>query len=210
MVCVSVSVLCCIVCDIFVFLAKINDCIQASLLSIFFALGIVIFSMYQKSFPSLFSGLQSFLFGSAASLLIEDVQLIFLLMIVTLSSWFLLRRRLTLFLFDREQYHYIYGSSLFLESVFFVLIIANITVGLRAVGIILMGPLLVFPALIAESFSRQYALMAFWSIVFGSAICLFGSLMSLILPGLPTGPTIVILFSSMLLVCWLRQAVAAK
>lgn len=187
-----------------------QESIQAALLTFFFAVGVVLLSIFQKKLPVVFSSIKSFLLGSAASLLIEDVVLIFLWVCLSAFFWLIYRRKLKVFLFDRQFYRVLYGNSAKLEVVFLILMIVTIILGLRAVGIILMAPLLVFPALISENFSKSFESLHLFSICIGILICLLGSFLSLNIPGLPTGPIIVILFASVLSLSWIFRVIYKK
>jgi manganese/zinc/iron transport system permease protein len=93
-----------------------------------------------------------------------------------------------------------FGSSLglatgFLDVVLTSLIVIAIVVGLQTVGVVLMSAMIVAPAAAARQWTERLNVMVVLSGAFGAAVGLLGAVTSSVVPRLPTGPTIVIYVS---------------
>ena len=179
-----------------------KDSLLAALLCVFFSLGMVLLSVFQKTQPLVYSGLQSFLFGSAASLLVEDVVLLGAAFGLWLAFFCFKFREIELLLFDRSfarvqvhKFHYV-------ERVLLIFMITCIVMGLRSVGVVLMGALLVMPAMIVEPFVSRFKHYVTASCIVGLLGCFFGALFSLSFPKLPTGALIVLILALLQVVSW--------
>lgn len=171
-----------------------EDAAQAIVLSVFFGAGVVLLTRIQHSGVSGQSGLDKFLFGQAASLVVSDVQLMSSVAVVLCALAFLLFKEWKLLCFDSA-----FGSGLGLpmvrlDGLLMMMIVAAVVIGLQAVGMVLIAALLIIPAAAARFWTERLAAMVVLSAILGGVSGILGTVLSA-LPltvGLPTGPMIVL------------------
>jgi len=176
-----------------------EDSAMGIVLSVFFGLGIVLLTYIQKLPTGNQSGLDKFLFGQAATLVEEDVQVMALLSVGVLALLALFYKELKILAFDRE-----YGASLglpmrSLEILLTLLLVVVVVVGLQTVGVVLLVATLITPAAAARQWTDRLGVMILLSAAIGAGSGVLGALVSATVPRLPTGPVIV-LFASFVLV----------
>jgi manganese/zinc/iron transport system permease protein len=169
-------------------------------LAVFFGFGLVLLTYIQKRPDASQAGLDSFLFGQAASLLRRDVATMTLLGLAALTIVALLWKEFKLLSFDSE-----FAASLGLpirrlDGLLTLLLVVAIVIGLQTVGVVLMSAMIVAPAAAARQWSRRLAPMIFISAGIGVVSGVAGSVVSSVVPRLPTGPTIVLVLSGVFLV----------
>ena len=177
-----------------------EDSAMGIVLSVFFGLGIVLLTYIQKLPTGNQSGLDKFLFGQAATLVEEDVQVMAILSAAVLLLLALFYKELKILAFDRE-----YGASLglpmrWLEILLTVLLVVVVVVGLQTVGVVLIVATLVTPAAAARQWTDRLGLMVLLSAAIGAGSGILGALTSASMPRLPTGPVIVLIASAVLVV----------
>ena len=79
------------------------------------------------------------------------------------------------------------------------LIVIAIVVGLQAVGVVLMSAMIVAPAAGARQWTNRLGVMVLLAAVFGAAAGVTGATLSSTTDRLPTGPTIVVCVSAIVL-----------
>ena len=104
-----------------------------------------------------------------------------------------------------------------LQFVLTTMLVVTVTVGLQAVGVVLMAAILIIPAASARQWTDHLKIMLVLSALFGMVSGVMGAYISFLKPHFPTGPWIVIsasiifIFSIMfatkrgMVVRWLRQ-----
>lgn len=170
------------------------------MLSVFFGFGLVLLTLLQRRGDAAQAGLETFLFGQAATLLRDDVILMGILGGLALATLLLGWRRFKLLAFDPD-----FGGSLGLpmrgtDALLTLLLVIAIVIGLQTVGVVLMSAMLVAPAAAARQWVRSLGSMVILAALFGAFSGLAGALASSVTPGLPTGPTIVLVLSALVLV----------
>jgi manganese/zinc/iron transport system permease protein len=165
-------------------------------LAVFFGLGLVLLTAIQKRPDAAQAGLESFLFGQAASLLREDVLVMGILGTACLVLLGLLWKEFKLLSFDTE-----FGESLGrpmrrLDGLFTLLLVVAVVIGLRTVGVVLMSAMVVAPAAAARQLTNRLAPMVLIAASIGVFSGVSGAVLSSLVPRLPTGPTIVLVLSS--------------
>jgi manganese/zinc/iron transport system permease protein len=170
------------------------------MLSVFFGFGLVLLTLIQRRDDAAQAGLETFLFGQAATLLRQDVILMAVLGGLALAALALGWRRFKLLAFDAE-----FGRSLGLpmrrvDAVLTLLLVIAIVIGLQTVGVVLMSAMLVAPAAAARQWVRSLGSMVILAALFGALAGLAGAVASSLTPGLPTGPTIVLFLSGLVVV----------
>jgi manganese/zinc/iron transport system permease protein len=172
------------------------DSALGMVLAVFFGFGLVLLTTIQKRPDAAQAGLESFLFGQAASLLREDVVVMSILGAICLFVLLLLWKEFKLLSFDSE-----FGSSLGrpmrrLDGLFTLLLVIAVVIGLRTVGVVLMSAMVVAPAAAARQLTNRLAPMVVIAAVIGVISGASGAVVSSVIPHLPTGPTIVLILSS--------------
>lgn len=168
-------------------------------LSVFFGVGLMLLTFVQRQPDARQAGLDKFLFGQAATLLVEDVWAMALLGGLALGLLALFWKEFKLLSFDFEyatsQGFPVRGLDILLTS----LIAAAIVIGLQAVGVVLMSAMLVAPAAAARQWTDRLGRMALLSGLLGALAGLTGALISSSVPGLSTGPTIVLVATTLVI-----------
>lgn len=169
-------------------------------LSVFFGVGIVLLTAIQKLPAGNQSGLDKFLFGQAATLVEEDLKVMAVLGAVVLAVVLALFKEMKLLAFDPG-----FGASLGLpmrrlEILMTLLLVVVVVVGLQTVGVVLIVATLITPAAAARQWTDRLGTMVALSSAIGAAAGVAGSLASSLVPRLPTGPVIVLVSSTVLIV----------
>lgn len=166
------------------------------ILSVFFGIGILMLTVIQKSGNAAQSGLDSFLFGKAAALVGEDLLVFGSVAFLLLVAVWLLFKEFTVLAFDKT-----YAASLGLpvrriELVLTSLIVLAVVIGIQAVGVVLMAAILITPAAAARFWTDRIQRMMVLACIFGGISGYAGAFISYVAPGMPTGPWIVIVIST--------------
>lgn len=169
-----------------------TDAAIGSVLSVFFALGIVFLTYISKNTSGNRSGLDDFIFGQAASLVASDVRMITIgsAILIILSALFFKEFKITIF-----DPLYAMGLGLpvrFLNLVLLGLVVGIVVIGIQMVGVVLIAALLITPPLSARYWTDKLGRMTILSGVFGAVSGVAGTVISTIGEGLPTGPIIVL------------------
>lgn len=164
-------------------------------LTLFFGVGILCLTAIQKSGSAAQSGLDSFLFGKAASMQQNDVIAFSLFAVVLIALVLLFYKEFKLILFNRE-----FAVSIGLPVRFFDFLISTmnvlaVAIGIQAVGVVLMAALLITPAGAGRFWTDRFSRMLIISAVFGSLSGVAGCIISIVAPGMPTGPWIVVVLT---------------
>jgi manganese/zinc/iron transport system permease protein len=172
-----------------------QDSALGFVLSVFFGFGLVFMTFVQRMPDARQAGLDRFLFGQAATMLEADVITMAGLGGVALLLTGLFWKELKLLSFDVE-----FGASLgfpmrAIDLLLTSLLVVAIVIGLQSVGVVLMSAMVVAPAAAARQWTDRLGRMVFLSATFGALAGLSGAVFSSLLPGLSTGPTIVLTIS---------------
>ncbi|MEZ4561023.1 MAG: iron chelate uptake ABC transporter family permease subunit, partial [Caldilineaceae bacterium] len=165
------------------------------ILSVFFGFGLMLLTFLQRNPDARQAGLNSFLFGQAATLLTRDVVVMALFGGAALLLMLLFWKEFKLLSFDRD-----YGASLgfpmqYLELLITSLLVVAIAIGLQAVGVVLMSAMVVAPAAAARQWTNRLGIMVVLAALFGAMAGVGGTLLSSMGAGLSTGPVIVLAVS---------------
>lgn len=172
-----------------------EDTIIASMLSLFFALGIVFLTAIQQTGLASQSGLDKYLFGQAASLIGTDLWVFGTVGLVLILSILLFYKEFKLLSFD-PAFARVQGLPVDkLELLMTSLTVAAVVVGIQAVGVVMMAAMLITPAAAARFFTNRLPLMMALAAGFGAISGLAGAFISYTAPGMPTGPWIVMVVS---------------
>jgi len=172
-----------------------TDSALGLVLSVFFGLGLVVLTYIQKMPNANQAGLETYLFGQAATLLAKDVLTMGILGVLSLALMLLFWKELKLLTFDAE-----FGRSLgfpvrMLDLLLITLLVVAIVIGLQTVGVVLMSAMIVAPAAAARQWTDRFGLMVGLAGILGALAGVSGAILSSTIEHLPTGPTIVLMLS---------------
>ena len=176
-----------------------EDSALGLVLSVFFSGGLVLLTVIQKMPTAKQSGLDTFLFGQAAALLERDVITMASIGGVTIIIMLLLWKEFKLLCFDTS-----FGASLgfpmaILDVLLITLLVIAIVLGLQTVGVVLMSAMVVAPAAAARQWTNRLGGMVALSALFGAIAGVSGAVISSSAVQVPTGPTIVLSISAIVL-----------
>lgn len=171
----------------------------------FFGMGIALSRIIQNRPEGNRAGLDSFIFGKAASMVGSDARLILLVALALLAIVLLLFKEFKLLCFDREFAATQGWPAATLDLLLMALICVCTVVGLPAVGVVLMVALLIIPASAARFWTDRLGVMVVIAAFIGGASGLLGTVLSATVPassgslsrGWPTGPLIVLVASGL-------------
>ena len=172
-----------------------SDAAIGIVLSVFFGVGILLLTHIQQSGNGAQSGLDSFLFGKAASLTPDDIWVFssigsFLVVII-----FLFFKAFKIVSFNPDYAQTIGLPVKFIEFLLSTITVLAVAVGIQAVGVVLMAALLITPASGARFWTNILGKMLFIATTFGVISAFVGSYVSYIAPNMPTGPWVVMILS---------------
>jgi manganese/zinc/iron transport system permease protein len=172
----------------------------ALVMSVFFGLGLVLLTYVQKIPNSNQAGLNRFIFGQASALLRKDVIIMSVCGLVLIVLLVIFWKEFKLFTFDSEFAQSLGFSPLKINMLLSFMIVIAIIIGLQTVGVILMSAMLIAPAVAARQWTNRLSVMVVLSAAFGALSGITGTAVSSLTPKLPTGPTIVIFVSIIVII----------
>jgi manganese/zinc/iron transport system permease protein len=176
------------------------DAALGIILTTFFGLGIVILTAIQKSGIGAQAGLDKFLFGQAAAMTKQDILVLGILAIIMLLAILIWFGRFKLITFDPDFSGAIGMRVGWLQFLLTTLVVLAVTVGLQAVGVVLMAAMLVTPAAAARQWTERLPLMILLAALFGMFAGMAGAYASFLAPHFPTGPWMVVAISAVFFV----------
>lgn len=171
------------------------DAILALTLSVFFGVGIVLLTKIQHSGSAAQSGLDSFLFGKAASMGMLDVQIFSIIAIVNVVCIVIFLRGFSLISFDENFAKGLGFNTQRIKAFLALLTVITVSIGVQAVGVVLMAALLITPAAGARFLTNSISRMLVYAGLFGFSSGVIGVVISYSGTGMPTGPWIVVVLS---------------
>ena len=165
------------------------------ILAVFFGIGIFILTIIQKGGNANQTGLDSFLFGKAASLVGEDLVSFTIVALLILTAVIIFFKEFTLLSFDKD-YAIVMGLPVKrLELLLTTLTVLAVVIGIQAVGVVLMAAMLITPAAAARFWTDKLKVMIILGAIFGGVSGIAGAFISYTAPSMPTGPWIVLVIS---------------
>lgn len=177
-----------------------QDSAIAAVLSVFFGFGIMLLTEIQHSGSGNQSGLDKFLFGQAATMVLSDVYTMAIISVLLIGICTLLFKEFKLVSFDPGFAKGLGFPVSLLEQAIMLLIVVAVVVGIQAVGVVLMAALLITPAVSARYWTEKLGLMVCLAGVFGAVSGFFGTLISTQGANLPTGPISVLCATALFVV----------
>lgn len=169
-----------------------TDTVLAYILTFFFGIGSVLMSYIQKSGNASQSGLHDFLFGKAANMVINDVYVFGITSLLLLATVLLFFKQFKLISFNPE-----FASSIGINVRFFnflltTMTVVSVSIGIKAVGVVLMSALLITPATTARLWTHRLNKLMLLAGVFGALSGVLGAYVSFTSSNMPTGPWFVV------------------
>ncbi len=164
-------------------------------LSVFFGVGILLMTYIQKQGGSSQTGLDSFLFGKAASLVGDDLILFGFIAVFLIAVVILLFKEFKLVSFDSSFAQTIGYPVKALDLILTTLTVLAVVSGIQAVGVVLMAAMLITPAAAARFWTDNLQKMIYLAAGFGAFSGTIGAFISYVAPSMPTGPWIVMVVS---------------
>ncbi|MFS0821740.1 metal ABC transporter permease [Bacillus sp. 1P02SD] len=169
-----------------------EDTAMGMILSVFFGGGIVLLTLVNRTAQGNQAGLDSFIFGQAASMVSSDVKLMSVLAAIVIMIVIVGFKEWKLFLFDPDFAKGLNLSVKGLNLIYLILLVMTIVIGIQAVGVILMSALIIIPPVSARYWTHSFKTMMWLSGIFGGAAGAIGTTLSTLGAGWPTGPFIVV------------------
>jgi manganese/zinc/iron transport system permease protein len=190
-----------------------EDAAIGTVLSTFFALGIVLMTIIQNMPGARAAGLEGFLLGATAGMLRSEAELIAMGALAVLAAVLLVHKELGLVCFDPD-FARAYGYNVRrLDLLTLMLLLAVVVVGLKTVGLVLIIALAIIPPVAARLWTERLVPMVLIAATIGAVGGYFGAAISSTAPRLPAGSTIVltcfVLFAASLILSPVRGIVAA-
>ena len=176
-----------------------KDAALGIVLSVFFGCGLVLMTIIQKQPIANQSILNKFLFGNVSTLLHADLYAMAGIACIVLLCMQLFWKELTLITFDPGFAHALGFSVFALDILLTVLMVFAIVIGLQTVGVVLMSTMLIAPAAAARQWTSNIKVMTILAVLFAVTSGMIGAVLSSLISQLPTGPTIVVVLSTMVI-----------
>jgi len=175
-----------------------EDTAIGAVLSVFFGFGVVLLTVIQAMSAGRQAGLEDFLLGSAAGMLLQDGATVAIGGALTVAVTYLLRRPMTIVAFDKG-YAAALGYSVWLVDLAMMgLVLAVTVVGLKIAGLILIVAMLIIPPVTARFWTQRSERILWIASLVGSISAYVGAALSASAPALPTGPMIVMVAAGLL------------
>ncbi|GIV34633.1 MAG: manganese ABC transporter permease [Chitinophagales bacterium] len=183
------------------------DAAIALTLSVFFGIGIMLLTAIQKTGKAAQAGLDVFLFGNAASLVGHDLLVFCLLSLLILITIGLFYKEFKVVCFDRDFAHVSGIPVRLIETILASVIVLTVTIGIQAVGVVLMAALLIAPAAAASYWTDSLKITLAAAASIGTLGAISGAFISFVAPSMPTGPWVILTLFGLTL---LSMAVAPR
>jgi manganese/zinc/iron transport system permease protein len=169
-----------------------DDAAMGIVLSVFFGAGVALLTIASKMPAGAAAGLESFIYGKTASMVLSDFWVLTVVTVCVLSTSIMLFKEFRLLCFD-EAYAAAQGWPVKRLDILLLGLVTAVTVaGLQAVGLILIIAFLITPAAAARFWTDQLDKMLWLSAIIGGLSGWFGASVSALIPNLPAGALIVL------------------
>jgi manganese/zinc/iron transport system permease protein len=174
-----------------------KDTILGIVLATSFGLGTVFLSKIQTIPDAHQAGLTKYLLGNASTLLHQDLFLILSITLISIMFVLIICNRYKTMLFDAEFAVTNNIATRIISGIMLLLTTLTIVIGLQTVGVILISALLIAPASAARQWSYKFETVIVLAAFFGMLSTTAGTLLSSSMMHVPTGPTIVIVATTL-------------
>ena len=180
-----------------------DDAAMGIVLSVFFGLGVVLLGLIQNLPQGSAAGLESFIYGKAASMIAQDLKIITLISAIALILCCVFYKEFRLICFD-EGFAKSQGWPTGILDMLLLGLVTLVTVaGLQAVGLILVIAFLITPAAAARFWTDKLWVMLLGAAGIGGLSGWIGAALSGLYPRLPAGALIVLTAALLFLISML-------
>ena len=176
-----------------------DDVAMGFVLSVSFGLGLALLGVIQKMPQASAAGLESFIYGKAASVVKVDFLLITSIALAAIIIAILLFKEFTLLCFDEAFAKSEGWPALGLDIILLGIITSVTVIGLQSVGLILIIAFLITPPATARFWTNRLSTMTILAAVIGGLSGWLGASISALIPRLPAGAVIVLTTSAIFL-----------
>jgi manganese/zinc/iron transport system permease protein len=180
-----------------------EDAIIATILSVFFGVGIVMLTALQKSGNPEIAGLNSFIFGNSIGISESDLLIYGGLSLTIIVVLTLFLKEFRLMVFDPSFGQAIGFPMGTIRFLFNVLMILAVVIGIQAIGVVLMAALLITPGAAARFWTDRLNPLLILAALFSVLSGILGTYISFVIPQMPTGPWVVVFLSMIALISFL-------
>ncbi|HEX2394322.1 MAG TPA: iron chelate uptake ABC transporter family permease subunit [Bacteroidales bacterium] len=180
-----------------------SDTALGLILSVFFGFGMLLLTHIQKLPDANQAGLDKFLFGQAATLVVSDLYLLAAVGGISIIIVIIFYKEFKILAFDPQYAKTIGFNILALDIVLTSLIVVGIIIGLQTVGVVLMSAMLLAPAAAARQWTNRLGLMIILAAAFGAFSGVTGTAISSSMSNLSTGPVIVLIASALVFISFI-------
>ena len=184
-----------------------EDTALGIVLSVFFGAGVAVLGVAQRMGEGHSAGLESFIYGKAASLVASDTAVIAVASGLVIAVSALLFKEFRLLCFDASYAATQGWPVVRLDLAMMSLVVVVTVIGLQAVGLVLIIALLIIPAAAARFWTERLRTLTWIAAGIGAASCAIGAAASALLPNLPSGAMIVLVSAGLFLLSllWGRE-----
>lgn len=172
-----------------------SDTAMGIVLSVFFGAGLFLLTIVQRIPTARQSGLDTFLFGNASSMLVSDLWVMGTCLAGITCMTILFWKELKSAIFDSEFCTSIGIPVHKMNILLTIMLVVTIVIGLQCIGVVLMSALIIAPGVSARQWSNRLSGMVFCSVFICLLSGISGVWISASTPNVPTGPVIVIALS---------------
>lgn len=169
-----------------------EDTMLGVVLSVFFGFGVLMLTFIQQQNNAKQAGLEKYLFGQAASLIGSDVLTFAVLGLGAVAMVALFYKEFKLLSFDPDFAASIGLPVRKLDVMLTSLLVVAVMIGLQTVGVVLMAAMVIGPASAARQWTENLRTTLWLAGLFGGLAGLIGAVISVQVNRLPTGPTIIL------------------
>lgn len=177
-----------------------EDAAIGIVLSVFFAVGVVLLGVIQGLPVSQKAGLNHFIFGHAATMSASDGRAILIASLITIAVLVVCFKELRLLCFDSSFAGGMGFSRIALDGILMSLVTLLTVIGLHAVGALLIVALLIIPAAAARFWTDRLGLTTVIATLIGGIGAYIGAASSAAEANVPTGPAIVLYCGALFLI----------
>lgn len=180
-----------------------TDTALGLILSLFFGFGMLLLTFIQKQPNANQAGLDKYLFGQAATLVVSDVIVMVIVTGISLFIMLLFWKEFKILLFDADYTKTLGFNTRIIDVLITFFIVLAIVIGLQTVGVVLMSAMLLAPAAAARQWTNRLSVMIGLAAIFGAFSGVFGTAISASQDNLSTGPVIVLVAAVFVLVSFI-------
>ena len=176
-----------------------EDAAIGAVLSVFFGIGIVLLTAIQNMSVGRQAGLEGYLLGATAGMLLRDAQVVAVGGALAILAAWAMRRPMTLAAFDPEYASAAGYDARRIDLAMMGLATAVAVIGLKLVGLVLIVAMLIIPPVTARFWTERVSGLFWYAGALGGIAGHVGAALSASAPALPTGPIIVLVSASLFL-----------